>query len=375
MGRSLRLILITAAFVFVGAMPAFAYQESSSTVDPADTPAYSCPSCHGLESGFSSPTVGPVVDGGTRKGPHGGYGIGTNKCETCHTLHGAASARALLPDITIEGTCNTCHDGTGGGGVYGVIKRRTGEDPAGGHMVGGHTGGKVSIPGGNADGSDLDYQFSVVDEGMTCTDCHSPHDSNTVAPFLGDRARSSDDTTSATIKTDRLLLARPTSSDTTVTIYGSDWCLSCHKGQARGTMTHPVASLEETTVPSTGTQFKADYDHVARLSAYDTATVDPDKGALGQSNLGYVVPEGSGGLPICQQCHEDARDIANDPVNNPGVISSTTESFTAAVDGAGSGNPRFQNFPHETLNVNMLVEPRDSLCLNCHATALGDAVH
>ncbi len=30
------------------------------------------------------------------------------------------------------------------------------------------------------------------------------------------------------------------------------------------------------------------------------------------------------------------------------------------------GNPRFQNFPHETQNAHFLVETNDDLCLNCH---------
>jgi hypothetical protein len=41
---------------------------------------------------------------------------------------------------------------------------------------------------------------------------------------------------------------------------------------------------------------------------------------------------------------------------------------------AASDNPRFQNFPHETLGYRLLVEATttaysDDLCLNCHPTA------
>jgi predicted CXXCH cytochrome family protein len=32
-------------------------------------------------------------------------------------------------------------------------------------------------------------------------------------------------------------------------------------------------------------------------------------------------------------------------------------------------NPRFQNFPHETENPQLLVETDDDLCLNCHTPA------
>jgi hypothetical protein len=38
-----------------------------------------------------------------------------------------------------------------------------------------------------------------------------------------------------------------------------------------------------------------------------------------------------------------------------------------ATDGAvPTNNPRFQTFPHETVNRRMLVETDDHLCLNCH---------
>jgi hypothetical protein len=41
--------------------------------------------------------------------------------------------------------------------------------------------------------------------------------------------------------------------------------------------------------------------------------------------------------------------------------------LVASLDGASaSGNPRFQNFPHETQNEHLLVETADDLCLNCH---------
>jgi hypothetical protein len=42
-------------------------------------------------------------------------------------------------------------------------------------------------------------------------------------------------------------------------------------------------------------------------------------------------------------------------------------TFTVSLDGTvTTSNPRFQNFPHETVNQHMLVETGDNLCLNCH---------
>lgn len=379
----LRTSILAFAILAASVAPALAYQESTSTTNPSATPAFSCPTCHSLEAGATSPTVAPrsvpatwTWDAeagtyvGTRKGPHSGYTSGTQKCQTCHTIHDAQNNFALLPQSTIAATCYTCHDGTGGGGVYGVIKQRTGFDPA--QVVGGETQGgvhrigwlnasnKVTVPGGAADGSSVDTTFTGENGALTCTDCHSPHNSKTVAPFIADRKRSTADTTSASIRTTRLLKQRPTSAVTTSTQYGSDWCEACHKGRhsQTGTMgNHPVA--DTTTSPNWH------YNRVDVLSGYGTSVRSVTPTGLGGSNFGYVMPEprGSQQYPICQQCHEDARNVG-DAVQFQ--VSATTESFTASVDGSGTGNPRFQNFPHEAQNDKFLIETYDDLCLNCH---------
>jgi predicted CXXCH cytochrome family protein len=340
----LKITLMSAVVVLATAGQAFAYDETAS----ANSPARTCTQCHGLNEGETSPTVGP-----SRKGPHGNYTAGTSKCQTCHSVHSAASSRSLLPAETIYATCTTCHDGTGGGGVYGVVKRVLPDHTPSGHRIGVASNGAIAVPGGNADGSALNVTFLAENGGLTCTDCHSPHDSKTVKPFVGDRLRSGDDANSAQAS-NRLLRMAPTSGDTPVEEYGSEWCESCHKGAAQGTMNHPVARKDSDDTY---------YNKVQLMQSIDSSTVAENKGPLGGSNLGYVVPEGSGGKPICQQCHEDSRSIANDPTR-PLVV---TEQFQPALDGEpGSGNPRFQNFPHETVNAKMLVETRDSLCLNCH---------
>lgn len=346
------LLLATVAF---GAIAASAYAYPNPNV-PSQA-GKDCIECHGSVESSASPTATGA------KGPHGGYTAGTDKCSTCHSVHSAGSARALLPHATIIATCNTCHDGTGGRGVYGAIAHRMpGVTPAG-HSMGGATNGKVAVPGGSASGGAAQVAFTGENGGLTCTDCHSAHDSGTVEPFIGDRARSA--TPGAPIKSNRLLRARPTSSETTVTVYGTDWCVTCHKGAEKGSMNHPVAS-KDSTVP-------ADYSHVRGLVSYDaTGFVGADSLiSLGGSNLGYVMPTGldDGTAPICQQCHEDSRSIANDP-DNPQSVRSATESFSAPFSGgegdAVAGNPTFQNFPHETVNPSMLVETQDSLCTNCH---------
>lgn len=374
----LKTCILTLALMAFSAAPALAYQESTSSVNPSSTPIFACPTCHGLESGATSPTVaartglaGEPESGtpvGSLKGPHGGYSSGTQKCQTCHTIHGADNNLALLPGATISATCYTCHDGTGGGGVYGVIKQRTGFDPTqvvagktigGVHRIGYLNGNsKVDVPGGASDGSSLETTFTGENGALTCTDCHSPHNANTVAPFLGDRKRSSADTTTATLKTNRLLKTRPTSAATATAQYGSNWCEACHKGrhsQASTMGNHPAA--DSTTAPGWN------YNKVSKRSGYGASALT--SGSLGGDNFGYVMPEPRGAqpYPICQQCHEDGRNVGD---ATQFQITSATESFTVSVDGTTAANPRFQNFPHETVNDSFLIESYDDLCLNCH---------
>ncbi len=406
-----KVITSSLAILALFVTPAFAYSESVlTTTNPSGTPAYSCPDCHSLEAGVTSPTVAPRSvpsswtydseageDLGTRKGPHGGYTSGTQKCGVCHTIHGASlTGGQLLAEETIAATCYTCHDGTGGGGVYGVIQQRmdldgTPFDPAetsataingtagGVHRIGFlNSGNMVTVPGGNADGSSLDTTFTGSNGSMTCTDCHSPHNSNTVKPFIGDRSRSVDDTTT-TILTNRLLRKRPTLATVAVTEYGSNWCESCHVGSHPDTATayaHPVSHDGDLLDGDS-----LNYSHVSKLTTYsaDTTTTGP----LGGDNFGYFIqvrerdisepeyltdpldatqPEG----PICQQCHEDSRDLGAATGDQEERRLQPSQAFSNPTDGQTAGNPRFQNFPHEAVQDGLLVENKDDLCLNCH---------
>lgn len=336
--------------LFAMATPALAYDELTPSTGK------NCNDCHGLEEGETSPTVAA-----TRKGPHGGYTTGTQKCRTCHDVHGApAGGVLLLPGATIKDTCLTCHDGTGGQGVYGVLAARGITDIGAQHRV------EVSnvVPGGDPAGGDSTEMFSAGGT-LTCSDCHSPHDSLTVDPFYGDRVRVSSelpqsDATTLSPPTNRLLLQQPTSADTSVTVYGSSWCGTCHKGRlsgSAGVINHPV----ETETAG------FDYDNVARVDGVDLLTTS--MGTLGGSNFGYTMPatrtaEQSGHAPICQQCHEDSRDVGD---VTQGTIDASEVFTITGVDGTVvTDNPRFQTFPHESENSYFLVEEDDDLCLNCH---------
>ena len=375
-----RTLILSLAILALGAVPAFAYKESSSQMATSSTTPNSCPTCHGLEyisqptssvASVSKPSTWSAFDTeasstvGSRKGPHGGYTSGTQKCQTCHVIHDAPGNVALLPQNTIDATCYTCHDGTGGGGVYGVIRFRTGVAPAAQHRVGAASlngSAKVTVPGGDPiTGGSIDTTFTGENGALTCTDCHSPHNSKTVKPFIGDRKRSVADTSSA-IPTNKLLRQTPTKGTTVVTEYGSDWCEACHKGRHSAASTignHPAA--DTTTAPGW------DYSHVNVVTGFNTNAVAAAKGSLGGSNFGYVMQPGEAQpFPICQQCHEDARTVGN---TTQFQVSSTTESFTTNADGVNGGNPRFQNFPHESQNPSFLIETGDGLCLNCHPTS------
>ena len=110
----------------------------------------------------------------------------TNRCASCHNVH-VACGPDLLPAATVTASCYTCHDGTGGRGVYGAIAAR-GETAEASHSI----DATNLVPGGDgATGGPATMAFKGLGGNLGCGDCHSPHDANTVAPFLGDRHRTS----------------------------------------------------------------------------------------------------------------------------------------------------------------------------------------
>jgi hypothetical protein len=137
---------------------------------------------------------------------------------------------------------------------------------------------------------------------------------------------------------------------------------------------HPVAQDETYT-----------YASVPVVKGVGSA--ETELGSLGQSNRGYAMPgptlgeptlktplqEGRG--PLCQQCHEDARDVGpSGRRTNPALTAAGQEFRVTAYgeDASPYDNPRFQVFPHESENASFLVrapEPAEpySLCLNCHS--------
>lgn len=348
------IILAAAVLSIAGVGSALAYDETAGTVQTSPVDEATCGGCH-------DPFAG---DAGWPTGVHGGYTITTSKCAECHVVHDAPTdSSMLLPAATIKATCETCHDGTQGRGVYGAIAARgVASDVKSGHRI------DITnvVPGGDAgDGGDATMTFSGESNYLTCTDCHSPHASNTVDAFIGDRTRAADEKKAPIVASSRLLKQNPGGFATAITEYGSDWCLACHQGRAYaipGVHNHP-------------SDFGAGaftYSNVAILNSDDPTTVTV-LGSLGGSNRGYLMPwvsatdtrtaEQIGHLPICQQCHEDARDVGTLSFDGD---TGDAAAFSRPLDGTSAGNPRFQNFPHESTNPKLLVETKDDLCLNCH---------
>ena len=361
-----------------------------------DSSAGDCTLCHGADHSLGYSLAEPA-------GPHRGYTTTTRKCANCHSVHKSpADSVLLLPAATIKATCETCHDGTGGWGVYGAISRRTGEAPGGGH----HIDFTNVVPGGDpiSGGNDDTRAFSGASGFLVCTDCHSPHGADVVVAFAGERVRvraANRDVEAEPLDqavyhlsnpvSTKLLKRSPTGAAAPVSEYGSEWCLACHAGRSSGgaVHNHPVETaytydslpvLQSVDVTTTVTII----DGLGRTTSKTRALHSATSFDLG--NRGYLMPyprtTGDGGqdghYAICQQCHEDSRyvgDLAADGSARaePFVVEygdgvawdwARSEWATATAD-----NPMFQNFPHETENVRMLVEENDGLCLNCHPMA------
>lgn len=305
-------------------------------------------------------------------GPHGNYSANSNICGICHTLHEApAGGTKLLPRATVTQVCFFCHDGTAttGKGVYGAIEARLGP----GTVKASHSCETTDfVPGGTPSGLDTTMTFS---EGglLGCGDCHSPHGQNTVNRYRSNRARNSVNDTfrNPPLLSTKLLRARPAGVATAVAEYGSDWCMACHQGRGSGNgmaMNHPVDSLLETATPfyytrlaivASDTSLETTISSMGRLVTVEEFRV--------RHNRGFVMPyprtaDQAGHAPICQQCHENARDVGS-----PGAVMPSP----VAIDGTDpNANPRFNTFPHETTSTSFLVESGDNLCLNCHPADL-----
>ena len=361
--RCMAVVLIAVGITLLASAAALAWKEGGAD---ADIDGLDCDVCH--------TEAWPPFD--TRQGPHQGYSVTTNKCSVCHQVHEAAGGGVkLLPRATIKATCEMCHDGTGGYGVYGAITAR-GLTVGATHRI----DTTNTVPGGDAaTGGSATITFGGESDNLSCHDCHSPHDANTVDPFRGERIRFHADELNygAPTKdwsTSHLLRQQPAGATTASAEYGSDWCAGCHKGRPSGgsVMNHPVDSSATHASPFY-------YDYVAILTTETSLlTTMGTMGLIGTStpdlewhNRGFVMPEPrtadqSGHSPICQQCHEDAREVGDPGSVNQARVwrygDGVKEDASTPTD-----VPLFQTFPHEGQNSYFLVERYDTLCTNCHS--------
>lgn len=364
--RSIAASLTLLALLLLMPAIAFGYGEGAAS-------RTQCVECHGSVSLAPGQTPSEsTADTRTVTGPHMGYTATSRKCQTCHQVHAAPAAK-LLPEATILDTCNVCHDGSGGGGVYGVLLAR-GITPAQAHNVG--TGATNVVPGGDAETglsatmTTLRGPSGTPGGTLTCTDCHTPHGQKVVAPFTGDRKRVASPI-SPNPKSSRLLKRDPGATGKDIGEYGSNWCLACHAGRGQmdtpTKLNHPVA-----------TDTVAVYDRLIRMAS-DDLTASWETSTLGGSNRGYLMTQATlatlastGSGPICQQCHEDARNVgqlnAEGTEGDPATFTITPPAGGVVPDGENeTDNPRFQVFPHESVTSHFLVEENDDLCYgNCH---------
>jgi predicted CXXCH cytochrome family protein len=345
LGRLLRVVPTLVVFGLLIALPAlaFGYAHSDGRATSGDRD-FSCEDCHVTWEGgtFDTGTYPAGEDAGDHAkdgaGPHGYYRSDTNKCRMCHTVHKAPSTSALmLPAATIEATCFSCHDNTGAKGVYSAIKARNGSVVAS-HSIDSTT----NVPGGSFD----------LAARLSCPSCHSVHRATTVAPFRTDRAVSmlgGAKTSNALLRDD--VGGKPRG---TYTKYGADWCAGCHDQRHSGgsIVNHPTEASKTLDPAWVG------FDYGKVPSVKGVADQSTETTGLGRSNFGYVMPSPrttaqAGHDPICQQCHEDARDVG---VPGAAVAFSPT-------------NPIDYSFPHQGTTVHLVVEEHDDLCMNCHPVA------
>jgi predicted CXXCH cytochrome family protein len=332
-------LIALAALLLVFVLPAYAHAYDDWATAPDPWTWANCDTCHAPTGAGGSETW----DGA---GPHSGYVSTSNKCKLCHAVHNApAGSVLLLRGPTVAQTCLLCHDGTATR-TYGPYRSL---EAHGGAVVSEHSYEITGIvPGGT----------NNLDHDLYCSDCHSVHGANTVTPFITDSTRAWD---LGLDETDNLL--RRDVNGQTVAEYGAQWCAACHD------LRHSTNTGSIRNHPVNDDSAWGYGDVVTTVSAaslrYENNGTDSAIG-MGQTNAPYIMgpvpPSGDGHVteanrrrPMCQQCHEDSRDV--EEIYAADVFSPNTSPYL---------NPAFLTFPHQATSRYFLVEENDDLCLNCH---------
>lgn len=124
--------------------------------------------------------------------PHGGFSATSNKCKTCHAVHGALSdSFRLLKNNSRADECNYCHIGASGASKF----RLYAYTDLGITVRGEHTLGSTQVPDSGLDGNlqpiSADVEFGAVPDRGTydgsgnptlfCFSCHSVHGAYTIS--------------------------------------------------------------------------------------------------------------------------------------------------------------------------------------------------
>lgn len=126
-----------------------------------------------------------AVDNSGASSPHGSFSTTSNKCKTCHAVHGALSdSFRLLKNVDRAEECNYCHMGPAGASN----KRLYALDDLGFSVRGEHTLGSTQVPDSDVNGGseygllpDRGGPYSASNEQVLyCYACHSVHGAYTL---------------------------------------------------------------------------------------------------------------------------------------------------------------------------------------------------
>lgn len=262
-----------------------------------------------LQAGYLEPTAG--------QSPHGGYSVASNKCKTCHAVHGATAAGEVLLRDTRARACMYCHFGS----TF-SIKRPYGPNEAD------YTTDYENNHSASHGANDLDPPYAG------CASCHSVHGSDT---WSGDG-----------VTAGMILRNNPggtvTAADGTGSVAGpvtnlDDFCRDCHDGTNNGTTGQKCSGTCHADL-STGS---------AAMQVTKSASRN------GVSHVMTSTLTGSNGTDVawlasatCRSCHKGGATYADG--NN------------------ADGN----SFPHITSGADFLddshtsTSPLDRVCLQCH---------
>lgn len=282
-------------------------------------------------------------------GPHRNYTDDTQACRECHALHEAPSpvgavllkASASTIEQAALATCNLCH-GAGGPAVYKpyaatpfpVLSRHSPTLTLTSISYLGITTPETGVP---------------AIRKILCLACHNPHGTAlyTVPTFTSDTTYGVSNALLRLPGTASVGYRLPGAGTTgTPAAYGAQWCRDCHN-KPENIVAHRLGPQGEPHPYSATTTYQA---------VWYWATPTYVQGRLGGTTSAYVMydrisiddPD-----PICQQCHEDARDVE-------GVFRVTTATYL------GTDNPPYKAFPHQGMYSSFRVETGDDLCTNCH---------